>query len=212
MYSGITRGTFEVTRVDRKPDLLTYEVELNEELAEGLAPGASVSIDGICQTVVTRSGNKITFDAIKETLDLTTLDTLELGDYVAVERSTKVGDEIGGHDVAGHVHGTGEVAKVHHEGDVCDIHIRVPKEWMNYIFKKGFIAVDGSSMTVGEIDAEGGFDLHLIPETLRLTNLGKKGPGDRVNIELDARTVAIVDTVERVLEQKFERERVADAQ
>jgi riboflavin synthase len=209
MYSGITRGTFEVTRVERKPGLLTYEVELNEELAEGLAPGASVSIDGVCQTVVSRSGNRIKFDAIQETLDLTTLDSLEVGAPVAVERSTRVGDEIGGHDVAGHVIGTGEVAEVHHDGDVCDLRIRVPKEWMNYIFKKGFIAVDGSSMTVGEIDPEGSFELHLIPETLRLTNLGKKVAGDRVNIELDARTVAIVDTVERVLEQRFEREQGA---
>ena len=209
MYSGIMRGTFEVTRADRKPDLLTYEVELSEELAEGLGPGASVSIDGACQTVVLRSGNRVTFDAIQETLDLTTLDSLEVGARVAVERSTKVGDEIGGHDVAGHVIGTGEIAAVHHEGDVCDIRIGVPKEWMNYIFKKGFIAVDGASMTVGEIDPEGSFELHLIPETLRLTNLGKKGPGDRVNIELDARTVAIVDTVERVLEQRFEREKDA---
>lgn len=206
MYSGIMRGTFEVTRVDRKPDLLTYEVELSEELAEGLGPGASVSIDGVCQTVVSRSGKRVTFDAIKETLDLTTLGSLQLGDRVAVERSTKVGDEIGGHDVAGHVIGTGEIAEVNHQGDVCDIRIRVPKEWMNYIFHKGFIAVDGASMTVGEIDREGSFDLHLIPETLRLTNLGKKAPGDRVNIELDARTVAIVDTVERILE---ERERAA---
>ncbi len=127
MYSGIMRGTFEVTRVERKPDLLTYEVELSEELAEGLGPGASVSIDGVCQTVVSRSGNRVTFDAIQETLDLTTLDSLEVGARVAVERSTKVGDEIGGHDVAGHVIGTGEIAEVHHEGDVCDIRIRVPQ-------------------------------------------------------------------------------------
>ena len=105
----------------------------------------------------------------------------------------------------------GEVAEVHHEGDVCDIRIRVPKEWMNYIFVKGFIAVDGASMTVGEIDRAGSFDLHLIPETLRLTNLGKKAPGDRVNIELDARTVAIVDTVERILDERFARERAADS-
>lgn len=206
MYTGITRGTFEVTRVARKPGLLTYEVELNDVLAQGLEPGASVSIDGVCQTVVSVSGNHVTFDAIQETLDLTTLDSLQEGDRVAVERSSRVGDEIGGHDVAGHVIGTGQVAEVHHEGDVCDLRISVPKKWMKYIFPKGFIAVDGSSMTVGETDPAGHFDLHLIPETLRLTNLGKKAPGDRVNIELDARTVAIVDTVERVVEQRFERE------
>jgi riboflavin synthase len=206
MYTGITRGTFEVTRVERKPGLLSYEVELSDELAEGLAPGASVSIDGVCQTVVSVSGNRVRFDAIQETLDLTTLDSLEVGARVAVERSSRVGDEIGGHDVAGHVIGTGEVAWIRHEGDVCDLCIRVPKEWMKFIFLKGFIAVDGSSMTVGEVDPEGSFELHLIPETLRLTNLGEKPAGSHVNIELDARTVAIVETVERVLEQRFERE------
>jgi len=206
MYTGITRGTFEVTQVERKPNLLTYEVELSRALAEGLEPGASVSIDGVCQTVVSLSGNRVTFDAIQETLDLTTLDSLRQGDRVAVERSSRVGDEIGGHDVAGHVIGTGQVVEVRHEGDVCDLRISVPKKWMKYIFNKGFIAVEGSSMTVGETDPAGNFDLHLIPETLRLTNLGKKACGDRVNIELDARTVAIVDTVERVVEQRFERE------
>jgi riboflavin synthase len=192
--------------VERKPGLLTYEVELNDRLAEGIEPGASVSIEGVCQTVVSVSGNRVTFDAIQETLDLTTLDSLQQGDRVAVERSSRVGDEIGGHDVSGHVIGTGEVAEVHVEGDVWDIRISVPREWMKYIFTKGYIAVDGASMTVGEVDPAGYFDMHLIPETLRLTNLGGKKPGDRVNIELDARTVAIVETVERVVEQRFERE------
>ncbi len=211
MYTGITRGTFEVISVERKPALLTYVVALDDALAEGLEPGASVSIDGVCQTVVSISDNDVTFDAIKETLDLTTLDALKVGTLAAVERSSRVGDEIGGHDVAGHVIGTGEIVEVRSEGDVCDLRIRVPREWMKYIFKKGFIAVDGSSLTVGDIDGEGNFDLHLIPETLRLTNLGRKEPGDRVNIELDSRTVTIVDTVERVIEQRFEREQAVDS-
>ena len=208
MYTGITRGTFEVVRVERRPGLLSYAVQLDDKLAEGLEPGASVSIDGVCQTVVSVSGGAVSFDAIQETLDLTTLDSLEMGRCVAVERSSRVGDEIGGHDVAGHVIGTGQVGRVRRDGDICDLRVRVPSQWMKYIFEKGFIAVDGSSLTVGDTDAAGSFELHLIPETLRLTNLGAKQPGDRVNIELDARTVAIVDTVERVLEQRFAAGRV----
>ncbi len=206
MYTGITRGTFEVIRAERRPNLLSYQVELDDRLVAGLEPGASVSIDGVCQTVVAVSGNAVSFDAIQETLDLTTLSSFEPGRYVAVERSSRVGDEIGGHDVAGHVIGTGEITEVRRQGDVCDLRVAVPKDWMKYIFKKGFIAVDGSSLTVGDVDARGSFELHLIPETLRLTNLGDRVPGDLVNIELDARTVAIVDTVERLLEQRFERE------
>ncbi len=204
MFTGITQGTFPVVRIERKPDLLSYEVELGEALAEGLVPGASVSIDGVCQTVVSCNGRRVRFDAIRETLDLTTLSGLQEGDSVAVERSARVGDEVGGHDVAGHVIGTGEVARIKRDGDICDLHIRVSRDWLKYIFAKGFIAVDGSSLTVCKLDPTGGFDIHLIPETLRLTNLGSKKEGERVNIELDPRTLAIVETVERVMEQRSE--------
>jgi riboflavin synthase len=204
MYTGITRGTFEVTGTEREPTLLTYVVKLDESLVEGLEIGASVSIDGVCQTVVDISGVEVTFDAIKETLDLTTLGQLERGELVAVERSSRVGDEVGGHDVAGHVIGMGTIEEVRHDGHVRDLRVAVPPAWMKYILPKGFIAVDGSSLTVGAVDRSGHFDLHLIPETLRLTNLGRRQPGDRVNVELDARTVAIVDTVERVLAERLE--------
>lgn len=198
MFTGITRGTREVTRVDRRPDLLRYEVALGD-LAEDLTPGASISIDGVCQTAVEIRDDRVTLEAIRETLDLTTLGDLQVGQRVAVERSARVGDEIGGHDVAGHVNGTGRVVEAIVDGDVRDLRISVPEAWMKYILPKGFIAVDGSSLTVGAVDPAGSFSVHLIPETLRLTNLGDRQPGDRVNIELDPRTVAIVETVERVM-------------
>lgn len=201
MFTGITRGTFEVTQVERAPNLLTYTVALGEQ-GEGLELGASVSIDGVCQTVASIAEGDITFEAIKETLDLTTLGEIEVGSLVSVERSARVGDEIGGHDVAGHVNGTGEVVSVHHDGHVWDLRIGIPKPWMRFVLTKGFIAVDGSSLTVSDVDPEGAFSVHLIPETLRLTNLGSKKVGDRVNIELDPRTVAIVETVERVMAQR----------
>jgi len=202
MFTGITRGTFQVARVERAPDLLTFEVDLGSDLCAGLEPGASVSIDGVCQTVVSIDGGRVTFQAIRETLDRTTLASLAVGARVAVERSARVGDEVGGHDVSGHVIGTGEVVEVRREGNVCDLCVEVPRAWMRYILKKGFIAVDGSSLTVGEVDPEGRFSVHLIPETIRLTNLGARKVGDRVNIELDPRTVAIVDTVERILAER----------
>lgn len=201
MFTGITRGTFEVVAVEREPGLLRYAVDLGD-YGTGLEIGASVSVDGVCQTVVGLDGTVARFDAIQETLDKTTLDALEVGARVSVERSARVGDEIGGHDVSGHVRGTGRVAEVSREGHEVAIVLAVPPDWMKYILPKGFIAVDGSSLTVGETEAEGRFSVYLIPETLRLTNLGTKAPGDRVNIELDPRTVAIVDTVERVLAQR----------
>lgn len=202
MFTGITRGTCEITRVERAPDLLTFDVALGDELADGLVLGASVLIDGVCQTVVATREGTATFEAIKETLDLTTLGDLEVGSFVSIERSARVGDEIGGHDVSGHVTGTGEIVEVRKHGHVCDLEIAIPRPWMKYVLHKGFIAVDGSSLTVGETWSEGRFAVHLIPETLRLTNLGRKGVGDRVNVELDPRTVAIVDTVERVLAER----------
>jgi riboflavin synthase len=201
MYTGITRGTFPVARVERAPDLLRYAVALSAELTQDLARGASVAIDGVCQTVVAIEGTEVVFEAIRETLDRTILGALALGARVSVERSVRVGDEIGGHEVAGHVIGTGRVDLARHEGDLHALRIVVPAAWMRYILPKGFVAVDGSSLTVGETGPDA-FIVHLVPETLRLTNLGHKRAGDRVNIELDARTMAIVDTVERVLAQR----------
>jgi riboflavin synthase len=202
MYTGITRGTFPVTRVERAPDLVRYAVALDPALVAGLEPGASVAIDGVCQTVVTVGGTEVVFDAIRETLDKTTLDELSVGRLVSVERSARLGDELGGHEVAGHVIGTGRIEAARHEGDLHMLRIAVPASWMKYILKKGFVAVDGSSLTVGDTDPAGAFEVHLVPETVRLTNLGRKGTGDRVNVELDARTVAIVETVERVMEDR----------
>jgi len=205
MYTGITRGTFPITRIEREPNLLRYAVKLDRALARGLEPGASVAIDGVCQTVVSLRGSEVLFDAIQETLDKTTLNELRLGARVSVERSYRIGDELGGHELAGHVVGTGTIERVVKDGHRVSLRIGVPKSFMRYVLSKGFIAVDGSSLTVGDTFARGAFDVHLVPETLRLTNLGGKRVGDRVNIELDARTVAIVDTVERVLAERRPR-------
>jgi len=203
MFTGIMQGRCEVTSIRRGADLLTYEVDLGAERILGLKPGASVSIEGVCQTVVTINGDRATFDAVRETLDLTTLGSLELGSRVAVERSARVGDEVGGHDVAGHVVGQGEVVEARHEGDLHILRIGISPGWMRYVLEKGFIAVNGSSLTSSDVRRdEGSFAVHLIPETLRLTCLGEKRAGDRVNVELDTRTVAIVDTVERVMAER----------
>ncbi|HJO28732.1 MAG TPA: riboflavin synthase subunit alpha, partial [Candidatus Poseidoniia archaeon] len=196
------QGVFEVAAVRRAPDLLSYDLSLDENLLAGLALGASVSIDGVCQTVAAIEGGRISFDAIRETLDRTTLGELEAGSRVSVERSLRVGDEIGGHDVSGHVLGTGVIEEAHHRGHVSDLRISIPSSWMKYILEKGFIAVNGSSLTVAEVDSSGLFSVHLIPETVRLTALADKEAGSRVNIELDTRTVAIVDTVERVMAER----------
>ena len=199
MYSGITRGLFDVTYVDNQPGLLTYSVRLNRTLLKKLEIGASVAIDGVCQTVVAIAKDVVTFNAIQDTLDRTTLGELQIGSKVSVERSLRYGEEVGGHEVAGHVMGTGVIIDRRLSENNLDLTIQCPPEWMKYIFHKGFIAVDGASLTVDQVSAKGSFTLHIIPETLRLTHFAHKQVGDLVNIELDHRTQTIVATVERVL-------------
>lgn len=203
MYSGITRGLFPIVELEAGSGATHFTVELSPELSQGVELGASIALDGVCLTVVGFHGQRVSFDAISETLSRTTLGELAVGRMVSVERSVRVGDELGGHDVFGHVIGTGIVTAVGNIGAQLDLTIQVPRDWMKYILPKGFVALDGSSLTVGDVHPEGRFDVHLIPETQRLTNFGRKRVGDRTNVELDPRTVAIVDTVERVLAERL---------
>jgi riboflavin synthase len=202
MFSGITRGLFPVVSVEPRAGVTRFGVALDAALSANVERGASIAIDGVCCTVMEQAGEKLSFEAIAETLARTTLGELHTGRLVSVERSLRAGDELGGHEVSGHVTGTGTVAARSFVGEQLDLTIAVPAAWMKYILHKGFIALDGSSLTVGERRAEGSFDVHLIPETLRVTNFARKQVGARVNVELDPRTVAIVDTVERVLQKR----------
>ena len=202
MYTGIVQACAPVIRVDSKPGLKTYTVELPEDLLTGLALGASVSIDGVCQTVVRRDGPLVTFDAMEETLRKTTIGQIAEGRQVNVERSATTGDEIGGHALAGHVMGTADIVEVRRSDNNRAVTFRVPAPWMSYIFPQGFIALDGASLTIVEVDkTTDSFRVSFIPETLKRTTFGFKGEGDRVNVEIDSRTQIIVDTVERVLAQ-----------
>ena len=202
MYSGITRGLFSVVALEPRDGVTRFSVELSPELAHDAQIGASVAVDGVCLTLVERTGTRLSFEVIAETQSLTTLGEMHVGRKVSIERSAKVGDELGGHDVYGHAIGTGKIVKTERVGEQLDLTIEVPASWMKFILHKGFIALDGSSLTVGDVDPAGRFDVHLIPETQRLTNFANKRVGDRINVELDPRTVAIVETVERVLDQR----------
>ncbi|MEO0322279.1 MAG: riboflavin synthase subunit alpha [Myxococcota bacterium] len=203
MFTGITRGLFDVVAVEREEALLRFDVQLGA-YGEGLELGASVSIDGVCQTLVRWERGVARFEAIQETLAKTTLGELAVGAKVSVERSARVGDEIGGHDVAGHVTGTGTVHALRAEGHEVQLTVSVAPAWMRFLQPKGYVALDGSSLTIGDAvdEAQGRFDVFLIPETLARTGLGRKRPGDRINVELDPKTVAIVRTVERELARR----------
>jgi len=147
-------------------------------------------------TVVGIESGRVGFDAVEETLERTTLADRSNGDVLNVERSLRLGDELGGHMLSGHVMCTAEILERAEVGEGVDLRISIPDEVRPYILEKGYVAVDGMSLTVGRVD-DSGFDLHIIPETLRVTTIGQKEVGGSVNIEVDSQTQAIVDTLSR---------------
>lgn len=207
MYTGITQGCFSVVNTAQYAGHLHYQVRVDDGFATHISIGASVAVDGVCQTVKTIQHcaeapgyTLLGFDAITETLNKTTLSDLHKNQQVSLERSARLGDEIGGHLLSGHVNGTATITHITQTDADYILQMQVPADWMHCIFSKGFIAIDGSSLTVVETQTSGLFTVHLIPETLNRTLLGKKQAGDRVNIELDQQTQIIVNTVERLLQ------------
>jgi len=196
VFTGIVSGTAPILRIAEGDGIRKITVDLGD-FSDGLETGASVSLDGVCMTVVSMDSGEVTFDAISETLDRTTLSDRSEGDRLNVERSMRLGDELGGHILSGHVMGTAEIIESRTVGEGLDLLISIPDGCSPFILEKGFIAVDGMSLTVGKCD-EGSFGLHIIPETLRITTLDKKVVGDRVNIEIDSRTQAVVETMLRM--------------
>ena len=202
MFTGIVQGTAKIVSIDEKPNFRTHVVALPEHMLAGLETGASVAHNGCCLTVTEINGDQISFDLMKETLRITNLGDVKEGDLVNVERAAKFSDEIGGHLMSGHIMTTAEVSKILTSENNKQIWFKIQDPTlMKYVLYKGFIGIDGISLTVGEVTATR-FCVHLIPETLERTTLGKKRLGDRVNIEIDPQTQAVVDTVERVMVAK----------
>ncbi len=201
MFTGIVQGTAEVVAITEKTNFRTHVLRLPEALLPGLEPGASVAHNGCCLTVTAIDGDKVSFDLMQETLKVTNLGELTLGGKVNVERAARFGDEIGGHAMSGHILGTATVSRVLPSENNHQVWFRVPQAWMRYIFTKGYIGIDGISLTIGDVKGDE-FNVNLIPETLQRTNIGTRQIGDRINIEIDPQTQAIVDTVERVMAEK----------
>ncbi|MFA0511164.1 MULTISPECIES: riboflavin synthase subunit alpha [unclassified Vibrio] len=198
MFTGIVQGMATLVAINKKELFQTHTIELSDEMVEGLAIGASVAHNGCCLTVTEISGNQIAFDLMQATLRLTNLGQLNVGDKVNVERAAKFGDEIGGHSMSGHITLMANLVDVIKTENNRTLWFELPQESMKYVLSKGYIGVDGCSLTIGEVE-ENRFSVHLIPETLNRTLFGAREVGDQVNIEFDPQTQAIVDTVERVL-------------
>lgn len=200
MFTGIVQGVARVASISERSGLRSIRLEFPAGFAEGLVVGASVSVDGTCLTVTALHGDGAAhFDVMQQTLALTTLGALSVGSRVNAERAAKDGAEIGGHPLSGHVDFTARVAEVRQPENNHVLRILVPAPWMRYVFAKGYIAVNGASLTVAEAGREAGgagwFEVWLIPETLRMTGFGDKRVGDALNIEIERSTQVMVDTV-----------------
>ncbi|OIX94043.1 riboflavin synthase [Pantoea sp. Ae16] len=202
MFTGIVQGVAEIVAIEEKELFRTHTVRLDAALLPGLELGASVAHNGCCLTVTAIEEDQVSFDLIKETLRITNLGALQVGDRVNIERAAKFSDEIGGHLMSGHIMTTAEICKIIQSENNREVWFRLQDaEQIKYILRKGYIGIDGISLTVGDV-TKTKFCVHLIPETLERTTLGSKKLGHKVNIEIDPQTQAIVDTVERVMAQR----------
>ncbi|EAS45164.1 riboflavin synthase [Photobacterium profundum] len=198
MFTGIVQGTVRVVKILKKENFQTHVLEMPQELRKGLTLGASVAHNGCCLTATKVEGDFVSFDLMQETLKVTNLGLLVEGDNVNIERAAKFGDEIGGHSMSGHINLCSTISDVITTANNCTIWFTMPMSSMKYVLTKGYIGIDGCSLTIGEVK-DNLFCVHLIPETLERTLFGIRKIGDVVNIEIDPQTQAIVDTVERVL-------------
>jgi riboflavin synthase len=202
MFCGIVQRTLVLKELIRQPDFATLVYDFPAEFATGLQLGASVAQNGVCLTVRTMTPQSdgavtVTFDAIAQTLKLTNLGALAAGDEVNIERAAKVGDEIGGHVVSGHVFGTVQILAVEQDDLNMTVTFERPAELSSYLLNKGFVALNGCSLTIAEI-TDDSFSVCLIPETRDVTNFGGCQVGDAINLEIDSATQAIVDTVKEL--------------
>lgn len=207
MFTGIVQTKASVVSVSKSGEIMRLVLSTPNAYLNHLDIGASISINGCCLTVVEYElGHKdvvgqVHFDVIDETLKLTNLGKLKQGEKVNFERSVTFGTELGGHIVSGHIHTVAKLTRIEREQDNCAMFLSLPEKWLKYINYKGFISVNGCSLTVGEV-THNGFYLYLIPETLEVTNLGLAHIGSEFNIEVDQQTYTIVETIERYMKAK----------
>ena len=198
MFSGIVSGIGSVKSIKHKNDIISIEVKAPKNFSKKLKKGASVSVDGVCLTAINSDSDTIKFDVIEETLSRTTLGNFVKGQKVNLERSMTASSEIGGHLISGHIHCVSKIIGINEKKSSKDMKISIPKGMDKYILEKGYIGINGCSLTVGKV-FKTNFNIHLIPETLKVTNLDLLKEKSLVNIELDQNTVTIVDSVEKIL-------------
>jgi riboflavin synthase len=183
MFTGIVEGTGKLKRITHKRGISTFEIDLGS-MRKGLKKGHSVCCQGVCLTAVRFSGNRMSVEVMKETLDCTNLGQLRVGDKINIERSLKLSSSLGGHFVFGHVDGQARLLSVKDEGDSKRYRFKVPVKLMRFITRKGSVSLNGVSLTVAAA-GRGYFEICLIPHTLKATTLGTMKTGETGNVEID---------------------------
>lgn len=194
MFTGIITSIGDIVAAERRDDDLRLKIA-SDYAPGGIAIGASIACSGVCLTATTKGeherGSWFTADVSAETLSKTTLGGWAVGDRINLERSLKVGDELGGHIVSGHVDGIGQIVRLADDGDSLRVTIKAPQNIARFIAEKGSVAIDGASLTVNEVSGDT-FGVNLIPHTRTVTTFGALAEGQNVNLEIDvlARYVA----------------------
>ena len=198
MFTGIVSGKGNLKKIVKCEDYISLIIQAPKGFAKNLSKGASVSVNGVCLTVKKGRRDLLEFVVIEETLKKTNLKNISRSSKLNLERSMTANTEIGGHLVSGHIHGTGEVLKVINRKETKDLLIKIPSQLREYFFYKGYVALNGCSLTIGKV-LKSSFYIHLIPETVSITNFKEIKKGDLINIEVEQTTINTVETVKRVM-------------
>jgi len=201
MFTGIVSGKGQVQKIIKYKDYLSLIIKAPKGFSKNLVKGASVAVNGVCLTVKKDKTDFLEFDVIEETIQKTNLKNISRLSKVNLERSMTAKTEIGGHLVSGHIHGTGEVLKVINKQATKDLQIKIPKSLREYFFYKGYVALNGCSLTIGRV-LKTSFYIHLIPETVSVTTFKDIKKGDLINIEVEQATINTVETVKRVMSER----------
>ena len=194
MFTGIIEELGEVIGIEQQPDALRLTIKCKKVL-EDLKRGDSIACSGTCLTAIEIDDHSFTADVMMESIKLTSMSEVKIGDPINLERAMNASTRYGGHVVQGHVDGVGEFVSREKSDNWDWVRIRIPKELLRYVVMKGSITFDGISLTVNEINDDV-IGLSLIPETLAVTTLGRKEPGNKVNVEVDV----MAKHIERLLE------------
>ena len=202
MFTGLIQAIGRVTSIEHQESSARLVIS-SSEIATQIAQGDSVSVNGVCLTVVSFDKANFAVDVMVQTLKLTTTGALEIGSEVNLELATRAADRLGGHIVQGHVDGIAKIAAISADSQWTRMDLAMPKELMKYVVAQGSICLEGVSLTVGELnDATNQVSVWLIPETLAQTNLSKKSLGDQLNIEVDVLAKYVERLIARGQESK----------